>query len=378
MHGLTLLYKEFTALGFTQKRPGRVIGEMVFHLLLALGGTAVFIWADPLGVRVAGLLAMTLGNLGIATSTHTSSHNATSDRLWVNKALTFFGYPFMFGASAMYWYTKHIAVHHPTPNVIGLDDDVDLLPWFALTEEEFNQGGPLRRLYYRHQWVLVPLAIALNHLNLTYTSLRYLAGALRDPRGRSRMHWIDVGVVLSHYALWIGVPLLFFPVQHVLGFYLLRSALMGYAMFAGFAPAHFPVEASFLPMEGHSNRAEYKRNSDYILLQTATTVNFRTGWFGRLLCAGVDYQIEHHLFPGISHVYYPQMSVVLQRFCAENGYPYRTLGWGEALWKSLMAFRHPKPVEPALEALRLRVAAQYSDAAALQPAVVQPAVPGLA
>jgi fatty acid desaturase len=257
--------------------------------------------------------------------------------------------------SAMHWLNKHVTVHHPTPNVIGLDDDVDLLPWFALTEEQFQAGGPLRRFWHRHQWIAAGPAIAFNGFNLLFTSWGFLFRALRDRDRRTRMHWIDLGVICAHLALWIALPMLLFPPLAVLGFYGLRTGLMGYAMFAAFAPAHFPVEARFLPADGHTDRYAYRRRSDYMLLQTATTVNFRTGWYGRMLCSGVDHQIEHHLFPGISHVHYPKVSRVVQRFCHERGYPYRTLGWGEAIWKSLLAFKHPKRVEPALEALRERV-----------------------
>jgi linoleoyl-CoA desaturase len=74
-------------------------------------------------------------------------------------------------------------------------------------------------------------------------------------------------------------------------------------------------------------------------------VNFRTGVIGRLLCAGADYQIEHHLFPGISHVHYPQVSKVVKAYCDAHGYPHRTLGWGEAVMKSLLIFYRPKPVQ---------------------------------
>ena len=55
------------------------------------------------------------------------------------------------------------------------------------------------------------------------------------------------------------------------------------------------------------------KNKDFLFIQTATTINFRTSFLGRLLCSGVDYQIEHHLFPGISHHHYPQMSKLVKR-----------------------------------------------------------------
>jgi fatty acid desaturase len=91
-----------------------------------------------------------------------------------------------------------------------------------------------------------------------------------------------------------------------------------------------------------------------VLRQTATTVNFRTGPIGRFLCSGVEYQIEHHLFPRISHVYYPELSPLVEQFCRERNYPYRTLGWFEAIWKSLATFYRLRPVVKNLETVRGR------------------------
>lgn len=354
LHALTLLNRELAARGFHRKPTARLVGQLAVLVAMSLGGTALFVLAESLVLRLAGLLVMAMGNLGITTHSHTSSHNGTSPRLWVNKALTYFGFGLVFGTSTTWWWNKHVSVHHPTPNVIGLDDDVDLLPWFALTEEEYEAGGPVRRLYYRWQWMALPLALALTAVNMMLSSIRFLAAALRDPARRSALHWIDVGVLALHYGVWIGVPMLWFAPAQVIGFYLLRGALLGYAVFSTAAPAHFPAEASFLASEGHRSRAEYRRHSDYLMLQTVTTVNFRTGPIGRFLCCGADYQIEHHLFPGIAHTYYPQISPILREFCESNGYPYRELGWWEGIRKSLAVFVRPKPVEPALEALVLR------------------------
>jgi fatty acid desaturase len=139
--------------------------------------------------------------------------------------------------------------------------------------------------------------------------------------------------------------MLIFPPSHVLAFYALRNAMMGYLMFAAFALAHYPDEAVFIDK---SQLAD-----DYVLRQTATTINFRTGFFGRLVCAGVDYQIEHHLFPGVPHVYYSEMSRVVEDYCHRHGYPYRTLGWGEAIWKSLVIFYRPKKVFDEVAAFRV-------------------------
>jgi linoleoyl-CoA desaturase len=358
VHPLTALNREFAALGFQRKPIGRLMTQLIVLVLMSVVGMGTFVLAESLPLRLAGLAVMAMGNLGITTHGHSSSHNGSSDRLWVNRALTFFSYGLVFGTSSMWWRHKHVAVHHVTPNVIGLDDDVDLLPWFALTREGMESATPGWQRYYRAQWLVLPVALGLTALNMMRKSWIYLVRELRDPARRTPLHWVDLGVLVAHYSLFLLVPLAWFPAGSVVGFFVLRGALLGYAVFSTAAPAHFPAEASFLSSEGYRDRAAYRKHSDYLLLQTVTTINFRSGWFGRFLCCGSDFQIEHHLFPGISHVYYPRMSPILRSFCEVNGYPYRTIGWVEGIGKSLAVFRDPKPVEPALAGVLHRAAVE--------------------
>lgn len=350
MHPLSILNQEFLARGWNRKPTARLLAELAFHLTLAVGGLVVLVVSRNVLLDALGLLLSSMGSLGISTNTHTSSHYATCNRRWMNRALTYFGYPLFLGMSATYWWQKHVAVHHPTPNVIGLDDDADLLPAFTINQRDVTQARGLRRWWFEHQWLGIFFAIAFNAANVQRAGVKYIVGCLRDPERRKPAHVWDALMLVGHVALWLVIPAVFFGPLPVLALYAVRVVLLGYGIFIAFAPAHFPEEAAFLDREGRS-RPEYFRKADYILLQTSTTLNFRTGFFGRLFCAGVDYQIEHHLFPGYSHVYYPEMSRILKRFCEENGYPYRTLGWWEAIWKSLVVFRTPKPIYPRLEAL---------------------------
>jgi fatty acid desaturase len=330
--------------GWMEKRQARTLTELAFHITLHLGGIAMFLAVDHWLLRAVAIFISAYGALGLATNTHTSSHNAVTRWSIVNKGLTYLGYTFFFGTSAHYWWNKHCVVHHPQPNVMELDDDADLMPFFALNEREVQESRGFARFFYRIQWVLIPFVLALNTFFTEYQGWRFLLPILADPKRRRAAHWIDLGVLALHYAVWIALPMLFFSPGRVIAFYVLRNALMGYAMFAGFAPAHFPDEAVFLD--------KTQLADDYVLRQTATTVNFRTGFFGRLVCSGVDYQIEHHLFPGVPHVYYPEMSRVIEEYCHQHGYPYKTLGWGEAIWKSLVPFYRPKKVFDEVLAFR--------------------------
>jgi linoleoyl-CoA desaturase len=102
-----------------------------------------------------------------------------------------------------------------------------------------------------------------------------------------------------------------------------------------FAPAHMPHEALFLerPVEG-----------DFLLQQTATTLNFRAPQPLAFFLSGLEHQIEHHLFPGVAHGRYTEIAPIVEDVCRRHGYPYRVVGWGSALAAMGKVLRHPKPV----------------------------------
>jgi len=119
--------------------------------------------------------------------------------------------------------------------------------------------------------------------------------------------------------------------------YLLRIGLLGHFAFFILAPAHFPNEADLV--------GATIENPDFVMRQLQGTINFRTGsLIGRLACNGLEYQIEHHLFPNICHVHYPLVAPLLHEFCLRNGYPYRSLSWGEGILKSYVSIFRPRPV----------------------------------
>ena len=341
------LREEFAKRGWYERPTGRIIFEMGLNLSLALSGIIVFLIAENLFVRAVAMLVSTAGSIGVGTSAHTASHYAASRKRWVNELLTYFGHTLFLGLSATFWRHKHLGLHHPAPNIVGVDKDSDFYPWFALTEDEVNRARGLRRFYYeRLQWALLPLALVLNGLNMQVAGWGYVLSNLLPSRRRSRALCTDLFALALYFAAWVGIPCLFFPVADVLIFYVIRIGLVGYAMFAVFAPGHLPPEAIRIKDD--------QRGSDHYLLQALGTVNFRAGFFGSLICSGLQYQIEHHMFPGVSHIYYGKMSALVEQFCREQGLPYRSYRWSEVLWKSLVVFWVPQPVMGDVEALRER------------------------
>ena len=322
--------------GFLRRTPVRIIAELGLFVLTTLLGIFLLLRFDNLAVDALSMWLITLAGMGVSTNAHTASHNAVSERRWINEAMTYFGYAFFLQVSVSYWRNKHLVVHHREPNVAGHDDDADLAPYFALTEKDVENAGPVQRAWYRVQWLTFPLLLVGNAFNVIVTGWIFLLRRLADPARRRTAHWIDLTLLVLHNVVWVLLPMWFLPAEEVVLFTVARFALMSYGMFALFAPAHFPAEAAMLEPG--------VADGDWVAAQTFTAVNFRTGWLGRLLCGGVEYQIEHHLLPAISPTHYPELSHRVRAFCETNGYPYRTLGWGEGIWKSYTALLNPRPV----------------------------------
>lgn len=345
-HGALLagLTAEFRARGWQPKDTTAVVVELAAHLGIALGGAAIAYMSTSLPVIAAGLLVSTYGTLGVATNTHTSTHHATSRSRQANVLLSAFGYPLFVGLSMTYWHRQHVQLHHASPNVVGVDPDHDFMPYFATTQATLASTSGVRRFYYEHlQAFVFPLIVWLNSFLRQRTSWIYVLRCLRDPRQRRPVHWLDLSLLALHYVLWIGVPAIFVGIETSLALYCARMAILGYGLFAILAPAHYPAEAVMVDKD--------RAPRDFILAQTATTVNFRTGPIGGFVCSGLQYQIEHHLFPGYSHTHYRKMSPLVREFCERHGYPYRSYGWGEALGKVLKIFstpkRDPEDIRPA-------------------------------
>jgi linoleoyl-CoA desaturase len=345
LDGLAALRAEFTARGWNRKAPLAVLGELLVHVVLGVSGYAAFLLGDEAWIRWGGMAICVYGSLGVATNTHTSTHYGTSDKRWVNDLFSFFGYPFFLGLGLTYWRNSHIVLHHTSPNVMGVDPDAAFMPLFATTDAEVASVSGWRRRYFeRHQLSILLAVLWLHTFKRQARSIVYAVKALMDPERRRVDHGIDLMCMALYWVAWVIVPSFFLSPSELLWANFVRIFGIAYPLFAILAPAHYPEEA------GCVRKGEWKK--DFLALQTISTINYRTGPVGGFICSGLQYQIEHHLFPSYSHVYYPKMAPLVQAFCERHGYPYRTLGWLESLLKVFLVFARPKHEAADLGELR--------------------------
>jgi linoleoyl-CoA desaturase len=270
------------------------------------------VWlAVPLAVALA--VAITAAAFSIQ---HDGGHDAYSRYRWVNRlaALSLD----MLGASSYLWRWKHVVFHHTYPNVDGQDADVEAGAFARLTPHQ------RRRWFHRWQhlylWALYGLTASRWHLWGDFKDVILgRIGPHRIPRPRG---W-DLAVFFAGKAtsitLLLAVPMFFHPWWVVAAFYAGLTTVVGVVLTVVFQLAHCVGEADFpQPAAG-----TLRMGDSWAVHQVQTTVDFARR--SRVLCwllGGLNFQVEHHLFPRICHVHYPALSRIVESTCREFGVRY--------------------------------------------------------
>lgn len=265
-------------------------------------------------VPLAVLLGFVTALIGFNIQ-HDGGHRAYSDRAWINKlmAMTLD----MVGGSSYVWRWKHAVFHHMYVNVDDHDTDIELGIFGRL-----SPGQPRRAIYRWQQWYLWPLYGVMGIKWHFYDDFRDVIkgrmGVNRFPRPRGWELAVFIGGKLAFFTLAFGIPLVFHRFWVVALFYVITVAVTGLVLSVVFQLAHTVEEAAFSvdPPEG-------RIPTPWAVHQVAATVDFARG--DRLvswLVGGLNFQIEHHLFPTLSHVNYPAIAGIVEQTCREYGVPY--------------------------------------------------------
>lgn len=270
---------------------------------------------------VLGLwLIMALGMTGIGFSVmHDANHGAYSKNQNVNKYL---GYLInLVGGSAVNWKIQHNVLHHTYTNVHEHDEDIDS---GGLMRLSFHQKRyKIHRLQHIYAWFFYGLLtiswlVKKDFLQLT----RYKQKDLIKTQGitYTKAYWRLVGAKLFYVAYVIVTPLIFSsqPWWLTILFFLAMHYVSSLILSTVFQAAHVVGETTF-PLPDN----EGKMKDNFIVHQLKTTANFAKK--NRLLSwyvGGLNFQIEHHLFPNICHVHYRKLSAIVSKTAKEYNVPY--------------------------------------------------------
>ncbi|MCA8922543.1 MAG: acyl-CoA desaturase [Planctomycetes bacterium] len=292
-----------------------VLKTATFFLWFAASYALLVLWATAWWTAVPLAISLGLSLAGIGFSVmHDGGHRAYSNRPGTNRlaALSLD----LVGASSFVWHFKHNVLHHTYTNVVDADDDIEFKPFFRLTSSQ------PRRWFHRLQFLYWPLLLCfLTTKWILLDDLRDLArghiAGHRMPRP-SASDLLIVAVSKLNYLVWaFAIPLLFVDPLNLLAGYALATSVAGLVLGTVFQLAHAVEDASFFaPEEGAPLSLPWAEH------QLATTVDFARA--NRLLTwyvGGLNHQVEHHLFPRVSHRHYPALAPLVRKVCARRGVP---------------------------------------------------------
>jgi len=265
---------------------------------------------------LAIVLAFSVCGIGCSIM-HDAGHGAVSRHRSVNRLMAHT--LDLVGCSSYLWRWKHGVLHHHYANITGHDTDIAAGPLARFTPHQRRYAH--QRWQHWYIWVLYSLLlIKWNFLDDFRALIRGRIGPHRIPRPRGTdLAWLAIGKIVF-FAVAFAIPLWRHPFAAVAATYALVAVVVGLTLSTVFQLAHCVEDAEF-PLVSDGARTV---DSPWALHQLRTTVNFsRDNRLVTWLTGGLNHQIEHHLFPELSHCHYPDVAVIVRDTCAERGIRYR-------------------------------------------------------
>lgn len=274
------------------------------------------VWAN---VLVSCVLGFTMACIGFNVM-HDANHGSYSSNEQINNLL---GLTLnALGGNSFIWKFKHNIIHHTYPNVDGIDDDIAKSPFIRMCSTQ--QWMPAHRV----QHIYTPVLYAISSLLWVlfqdfekYFHRKILRTAMAEMKVKDHfIFWISKILYVFFY---IALPVLLIGWTNWFVFFISLHIGLGFILAIVFQLAHVVEETTFefAPTE-ETTRIE----NEWAIHQVKTTSNFSPNsriisW----LVGGLNYQIEHHLFPRVSHVHYPALSKIVKEKCEAFDLPYNCI-----------------------------------------------------
>lgn len=269
-----------------------------------------------IAIMLSGLLGFTLALIGFNVM-HDACHDSYSANKKVNEML---GYTLnLLGGNSFIWKQKHNIIHHTYTNVDGMDDDIAKSPFIRMCSTQ--KWMPMHRL----QHIYLPFLYAISTLfwMLWQDFKRYFTRKVytsKLPKMSGKEHIIFWTSKMLYAFFYIVLPIMLLGWANWLTGFLILNASMGLTTALVFQLAHVVEETEFAYV-GIEDAVTIE--NEWAVHQIKTTANFSPkNAIITYLTGGLNYQVEHHLFPRISHIHYPSISKIVKKKCMEFNLSY--------------------------------------------------------
>lgn len=284
---------------------------------LVIFGFAASPW---LLILMAITMSIGLGGIGLSVM-HDANHGAYSKRPWVN---TIIGYSInLIGASAFNWKMQHNVLHHTYTNVH--DEDEDIISRGVLRLSPHSKWKYMHKFQYIYAWFLYGL------MTLSWMFFKDFSRIITyQKNGMARKHKANIArewiILIATKLFYVGyifiIPLVFTALlwwQIIIGIVIMHY-ITGFMLSIIFQPAHV-IEGTEYPLPDDTHTLA----NNWAIHQVLTTTNFgnNSKWFSWYV-GGLNFQIEHHLFPHICHVHYRKIAAIVRGTTHQYGLPYKS------------------------------------------------------
>ncbi len=277
-----------------------------YIFLLLWGSQSVFVIVTAVSLLSFFTLCVEMGVM------HDASHRSWSKSNRLNR---FMGVTlFLAGCSSIMWYQKHVIAHHGHTNVPGEDHDIESGGLFR-----FHSGDDW---HFWHKFQHFYATALYSLLVLKWIYIDDFRDAIRNryqfSGSRYLKMWMEIVLSrLSHLLLFIIIPYLFIDhIGLVIGIYLVHWMAVGIILAFVFQLAHISKVQEY-PETFSPSCADWARHQLETTADFAVKNKFLT-WFA----GGLNFQVEHHIFPRISHIHYPKIQPIVKQLCEKHNIPY--------------------------------------------------------
>jgi fatty acid desaturase len=299
----TQLSSQLKQAGLMERRRGWYAAKIGSNLVLLAGGWAAFaILGDSWWqLAIAGCLAVVFAQ--IAFVGHDAGHRQIFRARRANDLVGLLHANLGVGVSFDWWVGKHNR-HHSNPNHEDLDPDISIVA-LAFTADQASSRHGLVRLIARYQaWLFFPLLL-LEAAHLHLASIKAIL------RGSGQANAVEGLLLLAHVAGYVTALVLVLSPLQAVAFVVVQQGLFGLYLGCSFAPNH-----KGMPILTEADQLDFVRR------QVLTSRNVVGSRFVDFLLGGLNYQIEHHLFPNMPRPNLRHAQPLVHAFCSQHGLPY--------------------------------------------------------
>jgi fatty acid desaturase len=301
----TALTRQVHELGLMRRRYGYYWTKLIGALIVLAGWVTGFVWIGDSWWQLAWAAVLAVIMTQTAFLGHDAAHRQIFESGRWNDWISLIIANLLVGLSYGWWQSKHNR-HHANPNKDGYDPDIALTALAFTPERATRHRSRLMRWLVAHQgWYFFPILL-LEGLSLHADGIKRVLG-----RGKVQRRWVELAFLTVRLGGLVALLLWVLPPEKAAAVIAVQLAVFGLYMGSSFAPNHIGM-----PL------VSPKLKLDFLRRQVLMSRNITGGPPMSIFMGGLNYQIEHHLFPSIARPHLRKIQPLVAAYCAAEGVPY--------------------------------------------------------